>query len=471
MRALAICLLGLVGATGEASDWPRFRGPNGSGVAETTGLPSELSPTKNVVWKTALPPGYSSPVLSRDLIFLTGYEGEALLTLALDRATGRVLWRREAPRSRLEPLDRRNGPASPSAVTDGTTVTVFFGDFGLVSYDASGRERWRTPLGPFNNVYGMGGSPILVDDLVVLVCDQGTDSFIAAYDAASGRERWKTARPDALSGHSTPAVFRPPSGPAQIVAPGSFRMDAYSAQTGESLWWVGGLPSEMKAGPVFGDDTVYVSGYGSPVNEPGQQIALPAYDEVMATRDTNKDGRLTKDEVDDATREIFVYVDLDRNQDLSRSEWAKNVAGMAAENGLIAFRLGGKGEFTREGLKWKHRRSIPQLPTTLLYRGVLYMINDGGILTTLDPATGTVLKQGRLREAVDQYYASPVAADGKVFFVSRTGIASVLKAGGDQEVLAVADFDEEVVATPAIADGHIFLRTRSALYCFGSLPR
>ncbi|HEY6555610.1 MAG TPA: PQQ-binding-like beta-propeller repeat protein, partial [Vicinamibacteria bacterium] len=211
-----------------------------------------------------------------------------------------------------------------------------------------------------------------------------------------------------------------------------------------------------------------VSGYSSPVNEPGQQIALPPYDEVMASRDTNKDGRLTREEVDDATREIFIYVDLDRDQVLSRSEWAKNVAGMAAENGLLAFRLGGKGDLTREGLKWKHRRSIPQLPTTLLYRGVLYMINDGGILTTLDPATGTVLKQGRLREAVDQYYASPVAADGKVFFVSRTGIASVLKAGGDQEVLAVADFDEEVVATPAIADGRVFLRTKSALYCFGS---
>jgi outer membrane protein assembly factor BamB len=135
-------------------------------------------------------------------------------------------------------------------------------------------------------------------------------------------------------------------------------------------------------------------------------------------------------------------VDLDRDQVLSRSEWTKNVAGMAAENGLLAFRLGGKGEFTR--------------------------VRSQVELTTLDPATGAVLKQGRLREAVDQYYASPVAADGKVFFVSRTGIASVLKAGAEQEVLAVADFDEEVVATPAIADGRLYLRTKSALYCFGS---
>jgi outer membrane protein assembly factor BamB len=469
MRALAVCLLGFaISGTSDASDWPRFRGPNGSGVAETTGLPADIGPAKNVVWKTTLPPGYSSPVLSGDRIFLTAYEGEALLTLGLDRATGKVLWRREAPRSRLEPLDRRNGPASPSAVADGKTITVFFGDFGLLSYDFDGRERWRSPLGPFNNAYGMGASPILVDDEVVLVCDQGTDSFIAAFDAATGRLRWKVARPEAISGHSTPAVYRPPSGPAQILAPGSFRMDAYSAQTGESLWWVGGLPSEMKAGPVLGDGMVYVSGYNTPMNEPGQQVKLPGYDELLAARDANKDGRLTKDEVDETTREIFVYVDLDRDLSISRSEWAKNIAVLTAENGLLAFRLGGHGEFSREGLQWKHRRSVPQLPTTLLYRGVLYMINDGGILTTLDPATGAVLKQGRLRDAVDQYYASPVAADGKVFFASRTGIVSVLKAGGEQEVLAVNDLDEEVAATPAIADGRIYLRTKSALYCFGA---
>ncbi len=469
MRAVAVCLLALVGSsTLDASDWPRFRGPNGSGVADTTGLPADLGPAKNVVWKTPLPPGYSSPVLNGDRIFLTAYEGETLLTLALEASTGKVLWRREAPRSRLEPLDRRNGPASPSPVAGGRSVTVFFGDFGLLSYDNDGRERWRVPLGPFNNAYGMGASPILVDDLVVLVCDQGTDSFIAAFDAASGRPRWKTARPDALSGHSTPAVFRPASGPAQILAPGSFRMDAYSAKTGESLWWALGLPSEMKAGPVLADDTVYVSGYSSPMNEPGQHPTLPAYDEVMAARDTNKDGRLTKDEVDETTREIFAYIDLDRDGSLSRAEWAKNIAGMAAENGLLAFRLGGKGELPRESLEWAYRRSIPQLPTTLLYRGVLYMINDGGILTTLDPATGAVLKQGRLRAAVDQYYASPVGADGKVFLASRTGILSVLKAGGEQEVLAVNDFDEEIVATPAIADHRIYVRTRGALYCFGA---
>jgi hypothetical protein len=223
----------------------------------------------------------------------------------------------------------------------------------------------------------------------------------------------------------------------------------------------------MKSGAVLGPDMVYVSGYSSPMNEPGQQVSLPTWAELLAVRDASKDGRVSREEADDLTREMFVFVDLDRDGAISAAEWAMNRASMAAENGLLAFALGGRGDVSKTAFRWKHRRSVPQLPTTLLYEGVLYMINDGGILTTLDPRSGKVLKQGRLRDAVDQYYASPVAGDGKVYFASRTGIVTVVKAGGEQEVLSVADFDEEVAATPAIGDGRIYLRTKSVLYAFG----
>ena len=123
---------------------------------------------------------------------------------------------------------------------------------------------------------------------------------------------------------------------------------------------------------------------------------------------------------------------------------------------------------TATALRWKYQRSIPQLPSTLVYRGVIYMINDGGILTTIDPANGQAFKQGRLRGAVDKYYASPVAADGKVFFVGNSGVVTMLKAGPDQEILSVDELDDECFATPAIADGRIYIRTRGMLYCFGS---
>ncbi|HJS73545.1 MAG TPA: PQQ-binding-like beta-propeller repeat protein, partial [Vicinamibacteria bacterium] len=167
-RGLAVLWL----ATVETQDWNRFRGPNGSGIAETTGLPIEFGPEANVVWKRALPAGHSSPVLTEDRIFLTAVEGDELFTYCLDRRTGNVLWRRRAPRERSEKLDRRNTPASPTPATDGEAVYVFFGDFGLLAYEADGKERWRLPLGPFDNAYGMGSSPIVVDDMVVLVCDQ-----------------------------------------------------------------------------------------------------------------------------------------------------------------------------------------------------------------------------------------------------------------------------------------------------------
>src|SRR5262249_31831974 len=151
-----------------AADWPRFRGSNGSGVADASEAPVEFA---NAVWKLPLPPGHSSPILSGTQVFLTALDGGKLYTYAIDRASGKIVWRRECPRSRTEPIDKRNSAASPSPVLDEANVYVFFGDYGLISYTHDGRERWRTPLGPFQNVYGMGASPILAGDKLILVCD------------------------------------------------------------------------------------------------------------------------------------------------------------------------------------------------------------------------------------------------------------------------------------------------------------
>ena len=143
-------------------DWRQFRGPNGSGISHTRDLPVELGPERNRVWKTSLPPGHSSPALTQDRIFVTAFEGQTLLTICLELKTGRILWRREVPRNRSDRLLKPNNPASPSPVTDGKNVYVFFQDFGLLSYAPDGQERWRLPLGPFNVQYGFGASPILV---------------------------------------------------------------------------------------------------------------------------------------------------------------------------------------------------------------------------------------------------------------------------------------------------------------------
>jgi outer membrane protein assembly factor BamB len=455
-----------------SEDWPRFRGPNGAGLGASAPLPLEFGPDKNVVWKTALPTGYSSPIIAGDRIFVTAERDKKLVTIALGRADGRVLWEREAPRPRAEALDKRNHPAAPSAASDGRRVFIFFPDFGLLAYDVDGKELWRAPLGPFNNLYGMGASPILVGDLVVLVCDQGVDSFIVAFGQADGRERWRTPRPEAASGHSTPIVWTPPDGRAQIIAPGSFLLTAYDAATGEKIWWVRGLSFEMKSTPVIGDDGVlYINGFGSGLNEPGVNIVVPPAEEVFAARDADKSGGLAGDELpDNRSKNWASIMDLDRSGAVSRNEWEYYRAALASRNGMLAIRLGGKGDVTDANVVWRYHRAVPQLPSPLLYKKVLYMVNDGGIVTSLDPATGAVMNQGRLKGAIDSYYASPVAGDDKVYMASEKGKVAVLRPDGGLEPIVVNDLGEDVYATPAIVDGRIYIRTRSALYCFGS-PR
>jgi outer membrane protein assembly factor BamB len=163
----------------------------------------------------------------------------------------------------------------------------------------------------------------------------------------------------------------------------------------------------------------------------------------------------------------FPAFDLDHDGALDAKEWDVFRAMLASENGLLAIALGGDGDMTASAIKWRYLRPVPQVPSTLLYRDVLFMVNDSGILISFDPATGAVLKQGRLAGAMDKYFASPVGADGKVFLVSQDGTVSIVEARAAWEVVAVNPLDDEVYATPAIADGRIYIRTRSALYAFG----
>jgi outer membrane protein assembly factor BamB len=468
VRTVAAALLLVFAASAADSPdpegWSRFRGPNGSGVSTSTRVPAEFGPDKNVVWKTELPFGHSSPALTRDRVFLTAARGERLVTLCLDRRTGRILWEREAPRARVEKLDSRNGPAGPTPATDGANVYVFFSDFGLLSYDMDGRERWRLALGPFNNLYGMGASPVLVDDTVVLACDQNTNSFVIAAGQRDGRVRWRTPRPEAHSGHSTPILYTPAGAPTQVIIPGSFLLTAYAAKSGEKLWWVRGLSFELKSTPVVSGDTLFINGFGSPENQPGSHRTIPSFEEI-ASQYANPAGRVTLAGL--PKEHSRSWIDLDSNGEVSRTEWDYYRAAMASENGMLAIRLGGRGDMTDANLRWTYHKSVPQLPSPLVYRHVLYMVNDGGIVTVLNPETGAEMGQGRLKGAIDRYYASPVAADGKVFMLSETGKVVVLPSGGSLEPLVVNDLGDDVYATPAISDGRIYLRTRGWLYCFG----
>jgi len=456
-------------------DWSRFRGPNGTGVAEVTGLPSEFGPAKNVVWKTPTPAGHSSPVLTPSRIFMTGVDGDTLVVLSLDRATGKELWRREVPRARKGRLEMVNGPASPSPVTDGSNVYAFFQDFGLIAFDGGGRELWRMPLGPFNMFYGFGASPILVDGTLILPVDQDTGSYLLGVDPRTGKQRYKIDRPGVISGYSTPTVYQPKDGGKQILIPESFQLSAYDAKDGRRVWWVRGLACEMKSVVSIEGDTAWINGWGFPQNQPGTQVPTIPFEEGLKVYDKNKDGVIAEDEVTGGPPALdkmlspkygFPAFDGNRNHQLDAGEWGVMRSMLAAENGLLAIKLGGKGDVTEGAIKWKYQRPVPQVPSTLVYKGVLFMVNDSGILLSIDPNTGNVIKQGRLKGAIDKYFASPVGADGKVFLVSQDGTASVVDAKGEWEILSVNPLGDEVFATPAIADGKIYLRTKSTLYAF-----
>lgn len=422
-----------------------------------------------MLWRLPLPKGHSSPIIWKDRIYLTAFRGDALFTIAVDRATGKQLWERQAPETKTRILDKRNNPASPSPALEDNRVYVFFPDYGLLAYDAAGKELWKKPLGPFDNIYGMGASPVIVGDQLILACDQSTDSFLLSLDKNTGKERWRTPRPEAKSGHATPILWKAPDGRDQLLLPGSFLLTAYDVMTGEKRWWVRGLSFEIKSTPVVHGDTLYINGYGAPENDPGRNINVPSSEEVWPVADLNKDGVIAKEEFPKYSAPFwFTVADLNLNGTLTKDEWEYYRAALDSENGMLAIRLGGSGDMTDKAVRWKYQRSVPQLPSPIVFDNVLYMVNDNGIVTTLNPQTGELIKQGRLTGALGNYYSSPVAAGGYLYVTSERGAVAVLPPGGDLTPMVVNDLAEDTYATPAFADGRIYIRTVEALYAFGT---
>jgi outer membrane protein assembly factor BamB len=305
--------------------------------------------------------------------------------------------------------------------------------------------------------------------VVVLACDQSTNSFVAGFAKRDGKELWRSARPQAVSGACTPVTWHAADGRDEVLLPGSFLLDAYDALTGARRWWVSGLPAEMKSVPVLVDGRLYLHGYNSPLNELGGQVELAPFAEALAKLDANADGRISAAEVpEERVRSYFEYYDLVPDGGLDANEWEVLRVSLAALNSAQCIRPGGSGDVTATNVLWRYHRGIPQLPSPLVYGGVYWMLADqGGLVTQLDPSSGELLGKERLTQALDAYYAAPVAGDGKVYLLSQTGTLSVLAAAKGLELLHMARFDEACYATPALEDGRIWLRTATKLYCFG----
>lgn len=465
--ALATALLFPGLSTG--SDWTRFRGPNGTGVADAGSPPARLEPSA-ARWQTPLPAGHSSAVLTEDRIFVTGHEDGSLLTLALDRATGRELWRREAPRPREEAHHEKGSPVTSTPATDGRNVFVFFADFGLISYGPDGQERWRHPLGPFTVPNGFGSSPILAGDRLVLQVDQDRGAYVMAVDPGDGAVRWRTERPEVTHGYSTPVVFSPNGGPEQLILAGSYQVTSYVLETGERLWWSRGPTWQMKPSPTVDRTTVFVSGW-APGADTGERQELPPFAEAIRRGDEDADGKISEPEARAGGWRHgggWGLVDLDDDECLNEREWEFFRARRSSHNTTLAIRPGaGTGDITDEGLVWSYEKAVPVISSPLLYEGLVYTLKDGGILTAFDAETGKVVKQGRVKGAVDKYYSSPIAAGGRIYLVSEGGTASVVEPGPDWTLLSSTELGESCYATPAVAGDTLYLRTAGHLYAFG----
>lgn len=450
-----------------ANPWSEFRGHHRSGVALTGTFPIHFGPETNVLWRTSVPGGHSSPVLTDDLLFLTGFQDDQLLTLALDRATGRERWRRGLPPGSREQGSRLSHPATATPATDGQRVIAYFAPFGLVAYDLAGTERWRRPLPTPITQHGASSSPTLAGDLVLQLCDQDSGSYLLAVDRRTGAERWRVERPAFRRGFSTPLPW-PADHPEFAIVAGTLRLVAYHLADGRERWSVRGLPNEMVASPVADAERIFVAGwtFGSGVPR------MPAWNILLERGDQNGDQRLTRDEAPNGpARQHFAYIDADKDGTLTRDEY-ESLARIfdESENQAIAVRPGGTGDVTDTHVLWRQRRGLPYVPTPLLLGNRLYFIKNGGMASCLDTTTGEFLFQEERLGALGDYYSSPVSAAGLVLAISQPGTAVVFRAADTLEVLARNSLGEQVLATPAIADDTLYVRTLSRLFAFREAP-
>src|SRR5215467_1437451 len=404
--------------------WPQFRGPNSTGIGDGK-PPVEFSSGKNLLWKAAVGSGLSSPVLTKGRIFLTEFDRSTnqLATLCLDQRSGKTLWRRTVSPAQIEKFHEMSSPAAPTPAIDRERVYVYFGSYGLVSYDFDGKVQWERRLPLAENIYGAVASPIVAGDLLVLN-HQGKEAYLLGVNRRDGRTVWKTDRSKYQYGWSTPVYWRHDGVDEIAVLGGDFQPDqrliAYNLADGAERWWVAGLPPCGKSTPVIGGGMVF--------------FAAP---------------------------DIILDVEAERrNPERAAQIYANNASR------VMAIRPGGKGEVNQTHVAWTQTKGVPGVPSPLYYNGRLYTVQNGGIVFSRVAKTGELVYSGRTG-ALGYYYSSPVAADNKIYVASEEGMVVVLDGGEELKVLARNKLDGQILATPAIVEGKIYVRTEDHLYAFG----
>jgi len=450
-----------------ANDWSRFRGPDGAGILDDAGTPAELDPEKNLSWKVETGSGTSSPVVIGDRLFLTSYRDDQRSIHCLDASTGQARWTKSVTRQRQEVGTPPCGPATPTPAADQEHVYAFFPDSALVCFSHEGEERWRVDVGPFQSFHGIASSPIVAEGNVLLLIDQVGDSFLAAYDCRTGKETWKAPRLDgAIGAYTTPASHTTAQGQTEIVVAGPSEIVAYDPRNGDRRWTVEGMSNVPISVPVVGGNRIFVC-------EPSFNENPFKIDSLLPF-DKDKNGKVSLDEV---KSQLPLYRAVKRVDEVSGNgdgevdadELDKAFRSFVGGGGLVSLRFEDPAPL-KPNVEWTYRKTVPHVASMLYYRDVLYFVNDGGILSSVDPASGEILKRARLNHG-SKYYSSPVAADGRIYLIDTEGKIAVVAAGREWKVLGTSELGESCYATPAIAGGSIFVRGESHLFSFRAKPR
>jgi outer membrane protein assembly factor BamB len=425
--------------------WPSFRGPGASGVADGQNLPDtwDLKSGENILWRIPIPGlGHSSPIVWGDRIFVTtavssrpdatfvsGMYGagtpsddttsQRWMILCVDRRTGNVMWERVAYEG--VPIEKRHMKstyASATPATDGRIVVAWFGSQGVYAYDFNGTLRWKVDLGHLdvgaydvpNLEWGTASSPIIWNDLVFLQADTHKDSFVLALDAATGAVRWKADR-DELPSWGTPTIVTTPAGP-QLVTNGSNAIRSYDPRTGRELWRLGRSSKITVPTPFLADGLIVVASGRGP------------------------------------ERPIFV-VRPTASDDITPPE----------------------GQTSNAAVVWSRTGRGPYMPTPLAYDHALYVLANNGILHSYKVATGEEIYEARLPLLGNGFNSSPVAADGKIYLSGEDGDVTVIAAGPTFKHLATNSIGEPLMATPALSQGAMYLRTSMSLVAVGGAPK
>jgi outer membrane protein assembly factor BamB len=421
--------------------WPSFRGPQASGIAEQQNLPDRWNGKtgENILWRTPIPGlAHSSPVVWGNYIFVTSAvssepnasfrpglygDGDASkdrsrhrwIIYALDKRTGRILWERTAHQG--EPIEKRHIKstyANSTPATDGRIVVAWFGSQGIHAYDVNGRFLWKVDLGRLDlgaydiptYEWGPASSPIIWNDLVIVQCDTQTDSFLMALDAATGKTVWKTDREE-IPSWGTPTVANTSVGPELVTNASNF-IRGYDPRTGRELWRLGRSSKITAPTPIFADGLfVVVSGRGP-------------------------------------ERPIFV-VRPNYRGDLTLPE----------------------GKTNSEAIVWSRTGRGSYMPTPLVYNGILYVLGNNGLFDAYDLKSGEEIYRQRLPLVGSGFSASPVAADGKIYLSNEDGEILVVAAGQKFTHVGTNSMGELLMATPALSDGVMYVRSSASLFAIG----